>query len=164
MDGAFPGHYLMVDDADGDLDLIFLTEFGSLEQALVRAGFTRARRPPGNVQPDWVRFARHIERRFRPDGLPELQEAISYLLYQPQELERRRERLHGSSAQQTSSPHSDMVRLSELIQETGHMLIHGINFLGRPVYDFERVMAALLVVEAWSYCDPKVESLLVHVQ
>ena len=154
----------MNNDLEGELILIFLTEYHSLEQALVRAGFTKARRPPGNVQPDWVRFARHIERRFHPGCSSELQEAVNYLLRQPGELELRRERLHGSSAGQLSGLHSDIVRLSELIQETAFRLIHGINFVEDPVYDFEYVTAALLVVAAWSCCDPRVESLLAHLQ
>src|SRR5574341_1131248 len=157
MNSTFPGQSFMIDNADGELDLIFLTEFRSLEQALVRAGFTKASCPPGNVQPDWVRFARHIERRFHPDSSAELQGAVSYLLYEPEEPELDRERLRDSCGGETSSPPSDIVRLSELIQETEHKLIHGINFLENPVYDLERVMAALLVVVAWSCCDPMVE-------
>ena len=151
-------------DVDGELVLIFLTEYYSLEQALVRAGFTKASRPPGNVQPDWVRFARHIERRFNRASSLELQEAVDYLLGEPEESELRGERLDGSSAKSLSSPQSEIVRLSELIQETGYRLIHGINFLEKPVWDFEYVTAALMVVAAWSVCDPQVESLLAHAQ
>jgi hypothetical protein len=31
-------------------------------------------------------------------------------------------------------------------------------------FDSGYIMAALLIVEAWSYCDPTIESLLAHVQ
>jgi hypothetical protein len=90
----------MNNDLEGELVLIFLTEYHSLEQALVRAGFTKASRPPGNVQADWVRYARHIERRFRPDSSPDLQEAVNYLLYRLEEPELRKERLYGRSTGQ----------------------------------------------------------------
>jgi hypothetical protein len=163
MNSTFPAQGFTNDDADGELVLIFLTEFRALEQALIRAGFTKAGGTHGTAQPDWVRFVRHIERRFHPESSPELQGAVSYLLYDPDKLELRRERLQGSYPGETFSAHSDILWLSELVQEIGNKLIHGINFQKTPGYDTEYVMAALLVVEAWSYIDPTVESLLTHV-
>jgi hypothetical protein len=164
VNSTFSGEDFIGDDADEDLVLIFLTEFRSLEQALVRAGFTKAGRSHGTAQPDWARFIRHIERRFRPESSPELQGAVSYLLADPDKVALRRKRLQGSLPGEPSSAHSDILWLSELVQETGNKLTHGIPFLKKADFDAAQITAALLVVEAWSYCDPKVESLLTHVQ
>ena len=158
-----PGQNWITEDAEGELILIFLTEFRSLEQALIRAGFTKAGQLHG-TQPDWVRFIRHIERRFRPECSPDLLEAVLYLLRDPEKLTLRRKRLQDSLPGERSSAQSDILWLSELVQETVHKLTHGIPFLKKAEYDSEQIMAALLVVEAWSYCDPMIESLLTHVQ
>ena len=100
-------------DFDEELVLTFLTNYHSLEQALVRAGFTRAGHTPGNPRPDWGKFARHIERLFDPDSSPELMGAVCYLLGEPEEQELRRERLQASVPGELSSPASDIVWLSE---------------------------------------------------
>jgi hypothetical protein len=149
---------------DEELALIFLTELRSLEQALVRAGFTRAGRIQGSFQPDWVRFVRHIEPRFRPDSSPELQGAVSYLLFAPDNLALRRKRLQDSLPGEASSVHSDILWLSEMVQQTGNKLRYWIPFLKKADFDAAQITAALMVVEAFSYCDPTIESLLTHVQ
>lgn len=164
MTSTFHGQGILNDDSDGELALTFLTEFHLLEQALVRAGFTRAGRSQGTAQPDWTRFVRHIEARFRPDSSPELQGAVSYLLCDRRSLERRRAQLRGSFPGEASSAQSDIVWLSELVQETGNALTHGMRFGKTPAVEFEYLMAALLVVAAWSCCDPTVERLLMHTQ
>ena len=163
MNNTFPGQSFM-DDIDGDLVLIFLTKFRALEQAMIRAGFTRAFRVHGSAQPDWERFVRQIERRFRPDCSPDLQGAVSYLLAHPEKMQARRKRLQDSLPGETSSAHSDIVWLSELIQEARNKLTFGIPILDDDGFDSGYVMAALLIIEAWSCCDPTVESLLTHVQ
>jgi hypothetical protein len=152
------------DTFDEELILTFLTEFHLFERALIRAGFTKAGRTPGNSQPDWARFARHIESHFHPDSSPDLQGAVSYLLCDPGKLALRRKRLQSTYPGETYSPHSDLVWLSELVQEAGKQLTHGINAPTVPGYDTAYIMSALLVLEAFSYIDPMVESLLTHVQ
>jgi hypothetical protein len=152
-------------DIDEELILIFLTEFQALEQALIHAGFTTEGGPSRHPRADWVRYARHIEAWFRPDSSPELQGAVSYLLCEPDKLERRRERLQNSYPGETSYPYSDLVWLSELVQEAGNRLSHGINFLKTPGFDTAYLTAVLLVVAALSHCDPVVESFFMkHVQ
>ena len=165
MNLALPDQDLPDNDLDEELILIFLTEFQALEQALVRAGFTRAGSPSRDPQADWVRYARHIESRFRPDSSPELQGAVSYLLCDPEKLQRRRERLPDSYPGETASPYSDLVWLSELVQEAGTRLSHGINFLKAPGFDTTYLTAVLFVVAALSHSDPVVESFFMkHVQ
>lgn len=164
MNNRFPKQDLLNDDGDADLILTFLTEFHLLEKALIRAGFTKVGRIHGNVQADWRRFVRHIERGFDPDSSPVLQGAVSYLLYDPDKLALRQKRLESSLPEEASSADSDILWLSELIQETGNRLTHGISFLKASDFDSAQVMAALMVVEAWSSCDPRIKSLLAHVQ
>ena len=165
MNAALPPQDLPDTSFDEELILIFLTEFQALEQALVRAGFTRTGGPARNPQADWARYARHIEARFRPDSSAELQGAVSYLLFEPENMERRRERLPDSYPGEPSSPHSDLVWLSELVQEAGNRLRHDVNSLRTPCYDTAYVTAALMVVAALSYSDPAVESFFMkHVQ
>jgi len=150
-------------DFDEQLVLTFLTNYHSLEQALVQAGFTRAGHTPGNPRPDWGKFARHIERRFDPDSSPELMGAVCYLLGEPEEQELRRERLQASIPWELSSPASDILWLSELVQEIRNRLLLRINFADKAWSDDTGALAALFIVEAWSYIDPKVESMLTHV-
>ena len=165
MNAALPPQDLPDTSFDEELVLIFLTEFQALEQALVRAGFTRPGGPARNPQADWARYARHIEARFRPDSSAELQGAVSYLLFEPENMERRRERLPDSYPGEPSSPHSDLVWLSELVQEAGNRLRHGINSLKGPGYETAYLTAVLFLVVALSHCDPAVESFFMkHVQ
>lgn len=164
MNSTIPGEDFLGDDFDTDLILTFLTEFQLLEQAVIRAGFTKLGRIHGATQPDWVRFVRHIERRFRPSCSVELQEAVNFLLTDPNKLALRRKRLQSSLPGETASAHSDIIWLSELVLETGNKLTHGIPFLKKGDVDSAQIMAALMVVEAWSYCDPTIESLLTHLQ
>jgi hypothetical protein len=147
-------------DIHEDLALTFLTEYQSFEQALVRAGYTRAGRLPGSTQVDWERFARHIERYFKPDTSAELQGAVAYLLYEGSNLEHRQERLQNPLPWEIVSPRSDLVWLSELVQQTRNQVILGLSLPESPGCRTALVMAALLVVEGMAYTDPDIESLL----
>jgi hypothetical protein len=164
MKSMSPWPDLLGDDLDGDLILTFMTEFQLLEQALVRAGFTCTGQNHGNGRVDWLRFIRYIEPRFRPESSPELEGAVSYLLYNPEKHALRRKRLQDDKPGETRSAHSDMLWLSELVLEIANKLTHGLPFLKKTDLDPDQVMAALFVVEAWSYCDPVIESLLTHAQ
>lgn len=151
-------------ESDEELVLTFLTEYHALEQALVRAGFTGVGRTPGNAQPDWVRFARHIERYFDPDSSPQLQGAVAYMLGQTENWERRMDLLEDTFPWETASPHSDVVWLTELVQQARNRLAHGLNTPDRMDYNSTYVTAALYVVEAWAHIDPDVERWLVCMQ
>jgi hypothetical protein len=155
MDDLLPDKTPPKDDLDAELVLTFLAAYHALEEALVRAGFTRAGRRPGNPRPDWSAFARHIEEQFDPESSPELMGAFCTLLGAPQEQHFRRE-LPGLV--------SDLLFLSELVQEIRDRLLLRINFTAQPWGDDAVVVAALYIIQAWSKLDPKVESLLPHVQ
>lgn len=143
-------------DFDGELALIFLSHYHALEEALVRAGYTRAGHTTGNPRPDWGRFARHIEGKFVPESSPELMGAVCYLLADPEKEALRRERPGASS------PQSDLLWLAELVQEIRDRLLLRINFPDIPLRDDTAVLAAFLIVQNWSHIDPGVESLLAH--
>ena len=162
MNDLFPQNISPQNDFDWELTLTFLTHFHALEEALVRAGFTQAGRKPGNPWPDWDRFTRHIEGKFDPDASPELMGAVYYLLADPEKDALRRERLETSISGEQSSPQSDLLWLAELVQEVRDRLLVCINFPEIPLKDDTAVLAALLIVENWSYIDPGVESLLTH--
>jgi len=138
-------------DFDAEMVLDFLAAYHALEQALVRAGFTRAGRRSGNPQPDWGGFVRHIEEKFDPESSPELMGAVCTLLGQPLARELRRE---------LPSPVSDVLWLAERVQEIRDRLLLRINFAGKPWGDDTIVVAAWYVVRAWSSIDPKVQCLL----
>ena len=142
-------------DLDADLVLEFLAHYHALEQALVRAGFTRPGRRPGVTRPDWEQFTRHIEGKFDPESSPELMGAVYYLLGEPEMQKLRTER---------STPASDIFWLSESIREIRNRLLLWINFAEKSWMDEASVTAALFIVQAWSYLDPKVEGMLPHVQ
>ena len=151
-------------DLDADLVLEFLAHYHALEQALVRAGFTRPGRRPGVTRPDWEQFTRYIAGKFNPDSSPELAGAVYYLLGQPDVRELRRERLQAACPGELSSPVSDIFWLSESIREIRNRLLLWINFAEKSWMDEASVTAALFIVQAWSYLDPKVEGMLPHVQ
>ena len=150
-------------EIDEELVLTFLTEYHAFEQAMVRAGFTRAGRTPASKQPDLGRFARHIEKHFRPDASEMLEGAVAYLLCNPRNQELREERLEKSFPWETSDPQSDVVWLLELVQQTRNRLTLEINFPVTPGMDTTLVMAALFVVEAMANMDPEMESQLTSV-
>jgi hypothetical protein len=145
---------------DEELVLTFLSHFNSLEQALVRAGYTQASHAPTTARADWGSFARHIEKQFDPDSSPVLQGAVAYLLCDPENRELRYERIGNSYPWENPDPHNDIVWLSELLQQTGARLLHELNFPGRPRCDLATISAAWFIVEAWSHLDPQVERLL----
>jgi hypothetical protein len=156
-----PGKAGTRDELDEELALTFLTLYHTFEQALVRAGYTRASRTPGSARADWERFARHIEDQFDPDSSPVLQGAVAYLLFEQKNLDLRNKRLDDAFPWDVSSPHSDIVWISVLIQQTWNQLTHWINFMGTPDSDISQVMAAMFVLEAWAGIDPEVKRLLI---
>jgi len=148
---------------DEELALTFLSYYLALEQALVRAGFTRAGHTPGTAQADWARFARHIEAQFDPGSSPELEGSVAFLLADENNLERRNKRLEKSSPWENADANNDIVWISELVQQTGKMLAYGLNLPGRSGFDLSLVSAVFFIVQAWSHLDPQVESLLTYV-
>jgi hypothetical protein len=151
------------DELDEVLVLNFLADYHLLEGALVRAGFTRAGRSPRDARPDWEQFSLHIEGKFDPESAVELEMAVNYLLADLHREELRQKRLGESILGEPSKPHSDIVWLAELVQEIRHRSLLWINLRGKPGCEDADVMAAMLIVEAWSYLDPKVKSMLAHV-
>lgn len=148
-------------EVDEELVLTFLSYYQALEQALMRAGYIRASHTPGTSQPDWPRFARHIQPRFDPDSSPVLQGAVAYMLWDEDNLDLRNERIEKFQPWENPDPHNDTVWLAELVQQTGRKLIQGLNFPGERWYDMAMVSAALFIVEEWSHLDLEVEKLLV---
>lgn len=163
MDNHSPAPDFIPDDFDGDLILTFLTEFQLFEQALVRAGFVRASSAYRMAQPDWVRYARHIEQRFRPESSLELDGAVAYLLWEPNKMKLRNERLESAVPEEAASAESDILWLAELIQEAGRKLSYGVQLLDKSEMETAYLTAAWFVLAAWTHCDPAVERLLMHV-
>jgi hypothetical protein len=144
-------------DADEELVLTFLSYFQTLEHALMRAGYTQAGHTPGSAQPDWYRFARHIHPRFDPDSSEVLQGAVSYMLWDDDNLELRNERIENAHFWENADPNNDTVWLSELVQQTGRKVIHGLNFPAKPGVDIAMVTAAMFIVEEWLRLEPEME-------
>jgi hypothetical protein len=165
MNKPLPGQSSRNDDDREMLVLTFITEYQAFERALVLAGFTTAGRTPGNARPDWARFVRTIERKFHSGASPELLEAAYYLLEHPDYQDARWERMENAELSDPYSPQRDIIWLSEMVQQIGNKLARGFNLMGQQAdYDLQDITAAMLVVEAWSHIDPKVERLLGHVQ
>jgi hypothetical protein len=148
-------------EIDEELALTFLTEYHAFEQALVRAGFTRAGRTPGSARPDWARYARHVETQFNHRQPEALQAAVAFLLYNPDHIELREQLLEESFPWETASPLSDVVWLSELIQQTHNQLTLSINFPQQSLTcDTALVLAVLFIMEALANMDSGVVSTL----
>jgi hypothetical protein len=147
-------------EPDEETVLYFLSHYQALERALMRAGYTRAGHTSGSVQPDWPRFARHIQPRFEKDTEPVIQGAVAYMLLDEDHLALREERIENAHPWESPDPHNDTVWLAELLQQTRKRLIHWLNFPGAPAMDMAMVSAALFIVDAWSILDPQVEKLL----
>ena len=145
------------DEWDEEMVLDFLTRYHKLGQALVRAGFTKAGRIPGSVEPNWEQFALHIEEQFDPDSEPVLQGAVAYLGWNPKNFALRNERIEDSDLWETYSVENDMVWLAEMIQRVGNQLTHEINYMDQQPCDDAQVTAALFVLMAWETLDPEVE-------
>lgn len=160
MNDLSPHTTLSDDDLDSELALTFLSAYHALEQALVRAGFTQPGRRPDTPRPDWEGFTQRIEGEFDPESAAELMGAVCYLLADPQGHALRQERLKASFPGDRSSPTSDLLWLSERIQAVRDRLLFLINFPGKARGNDADVMAALLIIEAWSKIDPQVKSLL----
>jgi hypothetical protein len=127
----------------------YLACYRLLEWALVRAGFVSAFSSHKQPRPDWYRWARHIEKQFDPASDHVLEQSVAHLLYMRDDMDalpgRRQNRLTWESA----SPYSDILWLTEMLQETSLRLTHRYNFADTPGCDAPQVMAALFVVQAW---------------
>lgn len=160
--GSKNGKFFAEDNPDVELELAleFYAVYSSFENALIQAGFTRPGRNHSPSQPDWERFARHIEGRFNSGAEAPLEAAVSVLLG-------RSVKGHDgtdSALEELPAPvvdfESDNVHISLLIQAAGYSLYHGAGFPSSLFYDCELLAASLFVLEAWSHCDPLVESIL----
>jgi len=160
MNDLTPNKASREDDFDWDLALTFLTDCRMLEGALVRAGFARADRGPGNPQPDWKGFARHIADKFDPHASPELMGAACTLLADPQDPGFFRTRRTERSLWEPSSPERNTAWLAEVVQQIRDQLLLQLNFPPGPAYDDTSLAAALILVDSWARLDPQVESLL----
>jgi hypothetical protein len=138
----------------------FLFRYQELEQAVMRAGYIRAGRTPGSSQPDWSRFARHIQSSFDRDSDPAVQGAVAYMLLEDDNLAQRNERLENSPLWEDPDPNNDTVWLAELLQQTWRKVIHALNFPGRPGCDMNMICAAEFILDAWAHLDPEVEKQL----
>ncbi len=148
-------------EPDEETLLYFFSHYHVLEQAIMRAGYTRSGHTPGSAQPDWPRFARHIEPEFRKDSEPVIQGAVAYMLLDEEHLDLRNERIENSHFWESPDPHNDVVWLAELLQHIWKRLIHWLNFPDAPAVDIAMVSAALFIVDAWAKLDPEVERQLV---
>jgi hypothetical protein len=160
MNDLFPNKTSQDNDFDWDLVLTFLTDYLMLEGALVQAGFTQAGCRPGNPQPDWKGFARHIAGKFDPDSSPELMGAVCTLLADPEDPGFFRKRRTEPSLWEPSIPERNTAWLGEVVQQIRDQLLLQINFVQIPACDDTSLAAALVLVDAWAIIDPKVESLL----
>lgn len=138
--------------SDPELVLTFLAMFSRFEKALKKAGFAK---PGRTSRADWERYVRQIEGRFDPDATPELQGAVAYLLGLPAGKETIRA-IPGSLR--------DIFKLSALIQETGNNLARRMDFERACESGDEVVLACLLILEAWSHCDPDIHRVLNTIQ
>jgi hypothetical protein len=147
-------------EPDEETLLYFFSHYHALEQAILRAGYTRAGRTSASARPDWSRFARHIEPGFMKDTEPVIQGAVAYLLLDEDHMELREERIEHSHFWESPDPNNDVIWLAELLQHIWKRLIHWLNFPDAPAVDIAMVSAALFIVDAWSQLDPEVEKLL----
>lgn len=145
---------------DEETVMFFLIRYQELEQALMRAGYTRASHTPGRAQPDWPRFARHIQPLHDARASEAVRCAAAFMLLDEDNLALREERLENAPPWENPDPHNDAIWLAELLQWTERKLFHGLNFVGTPGCDITMVTAALLIVDEWSRLDPEVEKLL----
>jgi len=147
-------------EPDEETLLYFFSHYHALEQAIMRAGYTRAGPTPGSFHADWPRFARHIEPEFKKDTEPVIQGATAYLLLDEEYLDLRNERIENAHFWESPDPNNDTVWLAELLQQVRRGLIHRLNYPDAPPVDIAMVTAALFIVEAWAKIDPIVEGLL----
>lgn len=139
-------------DFDTELILTFFSVFNRFERALKKAGFTK---PGRNTVPDWERFAKHIEGQFDPEATPELQGAVLYMLGHAS---------RRATREIKSRYPSEVLWLSTSIQETAKDIARRMNFERYSNIEDEVMLASLMILEAWSHCDPKIEEILNDVQ
>ena len=157
----FPGHpgkgrkhasaadRIAQEEADADLILTYLAFYRHLEQALVRAGFVRVISSHNQPRPDWYRWAMHIEKQFDPASDDVLHQSVDHLLLLRDDMEALPGRWQNRLQWESASPYSDILWLTEMLQETSLRLTQRYNFADTPGCDAGQVMAALFVVQAW---------------
>src|SRR5512138_2850216 len=136
------------EDIDTELLLTFATVVGRFESALRKAGFVE---PGRKARPDWERFIRAIEGKYDPKSATELDAAVAYMLFTPTRQQVRVD---------TPGRQPDILQLCTLIRERASSLPRDVN-LGRcSTADCEMMMASMLILEAWSHLEAKVERIL----
>jgi hypothetical protein len=137
------------DELDEELNLTYLACDRLFELALVRAGFVQVVSSYKQAQPDWYRWARHIEKQFDPGSAVELEAAVDHLLSLREDMESLPGRLQNRLTWESASPFSDNLCLAEMLQQTRLQLTHHYNIPATPGCDSAQVMAALFVAQEW---------------
>jgi hypothetical protein len=153
-------------DSAPDLHLAFtfLLYYQRFEQILLRAGFTREGRRPGNLRADWERFARHIQAKFDPEADLALSGSVGVLLRDPDNPELYRNRGREFFLQEPIIPERNTVWLAELVREVRNRILYGILLTGVATCEMAQVSAALFLLGSWAYLDPALESLWADVE
>ncbi len=149
---------------DRKLVFKFFTIFSLFEHALKKVGFTRASRNGYDIQPDWDRFARAIEENFDPSATAELQNAVDYMLAKPVMRQVQIQEQLEFFSREMPEIQSETVWLSVLIRGVRNNLFHGAKFSYDPDRDSKLIHASLVILEAWSHCNSRVEGLLARVR
>ena len=146
-------------ETEAELALAFLAQFRAFERALQKAGFRKSGCPHRQGLPDWEGFARHIERKFQPQGSPAVQAAIAYLLgISVRRLDDRE--LSQMYPAERRFHESDIVWLAMVIRAAGHRLSAGLASASGRECAMGIQSACFMVLESWAACEPSVGELL----
>ena len=119
---------------DLNLMLTFLFQFKQFEKTLRKAGHTKTGRPD---EADWQAFICKIDGRFDLKASVELEMAVDFMLV---------------SYAKSGKPYPlrDIILLTDQIQKLGKDLGRNINFQAPTSEEYDTMMAALVVMDAWS--------------
>ncbi len=148
------------DETDLDVAFDFLLRYQALGRALVKAGYIRPHATPALLQPDWERFAQHIQERFHPEADAALEASVDYMLYRKDLLALRNEQIDAEPLWETYSVDDDGIWLARLIQRIAGTLLHQLRFVDTQACDIDLVCSAAFVLIDWAALDPDVEKYL----
>ena len=118
---------------DLNLMLTFLFQFKRFEKALKQAGFMKTGRPD---EADWQAFICKIDGRFDLKASVELEMAVDFMLV---------------SYAKSGKPYPlrDVILLADEIKGLGRRLSRSINFQAPTSEEYDTMMAALVIMDAW---------------
>jgi hypothetical protein len=130
---------------DTDLIFEFFMVYSRFEASLKEAGFHRTARDE-HVEPDWRKFAKHVQDKLNPDISPEFRRAFDYYLNSPPKIQIVKNERLGWKENTKRDKETDFAWVIRSIGIVRNNLFHGGKFPWNPWRDVTLLSHGLIIL------------------